>query len=175
MSQKLSPAEHVSLDYLTVVICCMWWTWLYYSVYLLQVVDWTPKEHCGGGEPDLGTVELLRERRAKLCEIRLWEEMSGQRLILHVPPVIQSLWDEFPQSFLFCSDFITTYMPLGFPSFLPCLRRPFLSFRYSFLRLFPSDALFSSFILLSTFLSFFLLTQPFPILPRFLSRAVKRT
>ena len=85
-------------------------------------MDWTPKEHCGGGEPDLGTVELLRERRAKLCEIRLWEEMSGQRLILHVPPVIQSLWDEFPQSFFFFfSDFITTYMPLGFPSFLPRL------------------------------------------------------
>ena len=59
-------------------------------------------------------------------------------------------------------------------SFLPSSPASFLYFRYSFLRLFPSDALFLSFILLSTFLSFFLPTQPFPILPRFLSRAVKR-
>ena len=75
------------------------------------------------------------------------------------------------------SDFITTYMPLGFPSFLPSFLpsspASFLSFRYSFLRLFPSDALFS-FILLSTFLSFSLPTQLFPILPRFLSRAAKQ-
>ena len=177
MSQKVSPAEHVSPDYLTVVICCMWWTWLYHSVYLLQVVDWTPKEHCGGGEPDLGTVELLRERRAKLCEIRLWEEMSGQRLIFQSS-------NRFGTNFLslsFFSLWLSYYLPaFGFsflfsllprlpPSFFPSatVSRAFFPFRFFCLIVF-------SFILFSTLLSFFLPAQLFPILPRFLSHAVKR-
>ena len=72
------------------LICRSWWTGPYYSVDLPQVVDWTPKEHCGGGEPEPGTVELLRTRKARLTEIRRWEEMSGT-LIPLLPLVVQSL------------------------------------------------------------------------------------
>lgn len=42
-----------------------------------QVLDWAPRDHVG--DDYIGTVELLRKMKARLLEIRRWEDAAGEQ------------------------------------------------------------------------------------------------